>query len=104
MTRGGWKAVERRMAKDVGTTRIPVSGRTKGEADFENDRFSFQLKVRKSLPAWLWGWLYGIQEVAVARRGVLVLKTPGMKDEDAIVVMSWSDFLCATHSRMEKHG
>lgn len=79
------------MARDVGTERIPVTGERDG-SDFEDAIAVYQLKVRKAIPSWLWGWLTGIQ--GTGRRkdkaGVLVLKHPGQKDSDAVVVLSWS--------------
>lgn len=57
--------------------------------------FVFQIKMRKMLPAWCWEWLGGI--VAVAEReakiGVLVVKTPRMRDDDALVILRWSDWV-----------
>jgi hypothetical protein len=74
----GWKAFERRMARDVGT-----------------ERFCFQFKLRRVLPAYLWEWLGGI--VASAARsgkvGVLVVKKPRQQDADALVVLRWQDWV-----------
>jgi hypothetical protein len=90
----GWKAFERRMSRDVGTERIPVTGERCG-ADAENALFSFQFKCRAMLPSWLWEWLTGI--CATAERsnkvGVLVLKVPRMRDADAIVLLKWKDWV-----------
>lgn len=82
------------MARDVGTERIPVTGERNG-ADFENAAFCFQLKVRSMLPSWLFEWLYGICDTAARKRktGVLILKAPGMRDADAVVVLKWGDFV-----------
>lgn len=62
----GWKQAERRMARDVGCERIPVTGERHG-ADFADGLCVYQLKVRKAIPGWLWDWLEGI------RTGFLVL-------------------------------
>lgn len=88
-----WKASERRMARDVGTERIPVTGERHG-ADFADAIAVYQLKVRKVIPDWLWDWLSGIQGTGqrVGKAGVLVLKRPGERDADAIVLMSWADW------------
>jgi hypothetical protein len=90
----GWKAAERRMARDVGSERIPVTGERHG-ADFEDSIAVYQLKVRKAIPAWLWDWLTGIQGTGRGKRkaGVLVLKRPRERDEDAVVVLSWRDWI-----------
>lgn len=88
-----WKATERRMARDVGTQRIPVTGERNG-ADFEDAIAVYQLKVRRAIPGWLWDWLGGIQGTGqrFGKAGVLVLKRPGERDADAVVVLSWKDW------------
>lgn len=90
----GWKKAERRMARDVGSERIPVTGERHG-ADFEDGIASYQLKVRRAIPGWLWTWLSGIQGHAKAKgkAGVLVLKHPRQQDEDALVVLSWKHWI-----------
>ena len=90
----GWKAAERRMAKDVGTTRIAVTGERHG-SDFTDGLCCYQLKVRKAIPGWLWAWLAGIQGAGskAGKQGVLVLKRPRERDEDAIVVLSWKSWV-----------
>lgn len=57
--------------------------------------FAFQFKLRRALPGWLFDWLNGIVGSAqdTRRVGVLVLKTPGMTDADALVVLRWSDWV-----------
>ena len=52
MRRGSWKAVERRMARDVGVERIPVTGERHG-ADFEDGIACYQVKCRRVIPGWL---------------------------------------------------
>jgi hypothetical protein len=92
--RSTWKSYERRVAADLGGKRIPVSGIDRDGADVECPMFNVQIKLRKSLPDWLWSWLGGI--VATARTqqkiGILVLRTPRMKDADALVVLRFSDW------------
>lgn len=82
------------MARDVGCERIPVTGERCG-ADFEDGLAVYQLKVRKSIPTWLWQWLAGIQGTAARKNkcAVLVLKHPRQKDEDAVVLLSWRDWV-----------
>lgn len=89
----GWKAAERRMARDVGSERIPVTGERHG-ADFADGIAVYQLKVRRAIPGWLWDWLSGIQGTGqrAGKAGVLVLKRPRERDEDAVVVLSWRDW------------
>jgi hypothetical protein len=90
----GWKQFERRLCRDLGTQRIPVTGERDG-ADGRTSRFCFQFKLRRSLPVWLWTWLAGIVGTAAKtnRIGVLVLKRPRMRDEDALVVVRWRDWV-----------
>jgi hypothetical protein len=91
----GWKQAERRMARDVGTSRVPVTGIDRHGADFSDGLTCYQLKVRKAIPRWLWDWLSGIQGHAKdkGKAGALVLKRPRQKDEDAIVILSWRDWV-----------
>ena len=85
-----WKGAETRFARDVGSERKPCDGSRNG-ADFTDGLCCYQLKVRKAIPGWLWDWLSGIQGTATGhgKQGVLVLKHPRQKDEDALVVLSW---------------
>src|SRR5688572_25541075 len=89
-----WKAFERRLCRDMGTERIPVTGERDG-ADGATGLFAFQFKLRRSLPAWLGLWLAGIVGHAEARGkvGVLVLKRPRQEDADALVVLRWRDWV-----------
>jgi hypothetical protein len=97
----GWKQAERRMARDVGCERIPVTGERHG-ADFTDGLCVYQLKVRRAIPGWLWDWLTGIQSAGrrADKVGVLVLKRPRERDADAVVVLSWADW-CALHGNAQ---
>lgn len=97
-----WKAIERRMSKDMGTTRIPVTGERAG-ADAETSLFKFQFKCRRMIPAWLNAWMYGICGSAKVsgKIGVLVLKLPGQRDADALAIVRWSDW-CDLHGTERK--
>ena len=90
----GWKHFERRMCRDVGTQRIPVTGERHG-ADGTTSLFCFQFKLRRTLPDWLYDWLGGIVGAAqpLGKVGVLVLKRPRMEDTDALVVLRWKDWI-----------
>jgi hypothetical protein len=49
-----WKACERRIAKYIGGTRIPVTGRQRGDAaDIDHPWLSPEVKYRKKLPEWM---------------------------------------------------
>ena len=93
--RNTWKAAERRVAADLGGRRIPVTGIDRDGADVVTAMFDVQVKLRNSLPAWLWGWLGGIQQTAKGsgRVGILVLKKPRQRDCDGLVVMGYQDFV-----------
>jgi len=97
--RGTWKARERRIAKDLGGRRIPVSGINRDEADIETPLFNVQAKLRRSLPAWLWRWMRGIVSTTPAPKvGILVLMTPGQDQKDALVVLRYADW-CDLHGQ-----
>jgi hypothetical protein len=94
MKNRSWKAAETRFARDVGVERKPCDGSRDG-ADFADTLACYQLKVRKAIPSWLWDWCFGIQQTACAsnRIGVLILKHPKQQDNDALVVLSWKDWV-----------
>jgi hypothetical protein len=90
-----WKACERRIAELLGGQRVPVSGRTRGDApDVAHDRFSIEVKSRKTLPAWLLDAL--AQARAATKDGrapVTVLHQDRQQYRDALVVMRLADFV-----------
>jgi hypothetical protein len=92
--RATWKSYERRVAADLGGVRIPVTGIDRHGADVVTPLFDVQVKLRRSLPAWLWRWLAGIVATAEGhgKVGVLVLRTPRMEDRDALVVLRMTDW------------
>lgn len=94
-----WKKAERMLAADCGGKRIPVTGERDG-ADVEHPLFCFQLKVRRSLPAWLFTWLGGICGTAArqGKTGILVLNLPRRPRRDALVVLRWHDW-CELHGQ-----
>ncbi len=95
-----WKAFERRMCRDAGTERIPVTGERHG-ADGATEMFCYQFKLRKNIPGYLSEWLAGIRGSAApsGRVGVLVLKQPRQRDAEAVVMVSWADW-CALHGQL----
>lgn len=90
----GWKAFELRMARDLGTERIPVTGERAG-SDASTDKVCLQLKLRKALPKWIFEWMDGICGTAkkAGKSGVVVIKVPRMLDDDALAIMRWADFV-----------
>jgi hypothetical protein len=90
----GWKQFERRVARLLGTERIPHTGARAG-ADAETPLFVFQFKKTKRLPGYLREWLDGVRITATAHKktGVVVMQTPRTQDLDAFVVISLRDWL-----------
>ena len=92
--RNTWKAFERVIAADLNGRRIPVTGIDRHGADVETPMFHAQAKLRKSLPAWLFDWLGGICGTTPdGKIGILILRTPRMRNADALVVMRYADFV-----------
>lgn len=96
MSDRNWKAFERRLARDVGRQRIPVTGERAG-ADFEDGMFCYQAKLGRRAPGYLRDWLAGIRVAGQARHpekiGVVVWKPNHGQDVDAVVIMAWRDFV-----------
>lgn len=92
MSDTGWKQYERRIARLLGTRRIPVTGE-RGGADAETPVFAFQFKKRATVPRYLIEWLDGIRGARRGKVGVVVMQLPHRQDLDALVVMSLRDFL-----------
>jgi hypothetical protein len=92
--RNTWKGWERRVGKDLGGRRIPVTGIDRADRDVEAGIFFYQLKLRKSLPAWLFDWLGGICGACPSGKvGVLILRKPRMEDNDALVILRYRDWV-----------
>lgn len=89
-----WKSYERRLCRQMGTERIPVTGERHG-ADGSTELFCFQFKLRRDLPLWLWAWMTGITLTAKAQGkiGVLVIKRPRQLDSDSLVLVRWQDWV-----------
>jgi hypothetical protein len=90
-----WKRFERRIGDALGGKRVPVTGCDRDAADVITPLFYVQAKCRRNLPAWLWSWLGGIvqQAVGTGRIGILVLRQPGMRNDDSLVVLRFGDFV-----------
>ena len=93
MSDRAWKAFERRLARQLGTQRIPVTGERAG-ADFTDGMFAYQAKLGRRCPAYLREWLAGIVAAGDRRRlvGVVVWKPKGTRDREALVVLRFSDW------------
>jgi len=89
-----WKAAERRIAEMIGGVRVPVSGRhTRGhQPDIEHDRFSIEVKHRKTLPAWLHD---AMDQAVKSKRGcqlpLVVLHSKNQRYEDSFCVVRLKD-------------
>jgi hypothetical protein len=91
-----WKAFERRLARDVGSQRIPVTGERAG-SDFEDGACCYQAKLGRKMPDYLRDWLAGIRAAGASRRpekiGAVVWKPKHSQDADAVVLVSWHDWV-----------
>jgi hypothetical protein len=101
----GWKQFERRMCRDVGVERQAVTGERDGADNQPHHLFCFQFKLRTVLPAYLWTWLAGICGTAqkAGKVGVLVVKRPRQRDTEALVILSWKDWI-DLHGQNPKDG
>jgi hypothetical protein len=93
MTEKSWKYAERRIAALLGGRRVPVSGRSRGDApDVEHDLLAVEVKSRNTFPAWLEDALK--QAEASARDGqlpVAILHGRRRRYGDALVVLRVSE-------------
>jgi hypothetical protein len=95
MTNPAWKRTERRIAALLGGTRVPVSGRQRGDQpDIEHPELSVEVKHRGSIP----GWLTDAMQQAEAAAGadqlpIVVIHQAGSRYADALVVLKLSQFV-----------
>lgn len=86
-----WKAFERRFAKRMGTVRIGPTG--DDGADFITDDFVVQCKLRKTVPLWLLDAVdNAVKAAGDERKGFALIKKKNMRDNDALVILRYSDF------------
>jgi hypothetical protein len=89
-----WKRVESKIAQLLGGTRVPVSGRQRGDApDIEHEWLSIECKAFKSLPAWLKD---AVAQARASVRGaqlpIVVLHQNGQQYGDDLVVIPLHEF------------
>lgn len=49
-----WKNVELAIARILGGSRVPITGRARGSApDIDHEEYSIEVKHRQSLPSWI---------------------------------------------------
>lgn len=94
-SRARWKAAERELAERVGGRRVPVSGRTRGDApDIDHPWLSIEAKSWSRMPERVVDALR--QAEAAARDGklpVALIHGNGERYERALVVLRLGDFL-----------
>lgn len=90
--RDRWKATERRIAAELGGRRVPVTGRSRGDApDIEHPLLSLEVKSRAILPAWLHDAMDQAEAAAVAGRvPTAVLHQTGTRYADALCIIRLS--------------
>ncbi len=106
MSDTSWKAYERRLAKRLGTQRIPVTGERNG-ADALTPMFAYQFKKRskstppsKSLLAWLDGICEAADRAGGDRIGVVIWqRSQGCLDGESLVVLRLGDWEALHGSR-----
>jgi hypothetical protein len=89
-----WKRAERRIAQYVGGTRVPVTGRQRGDApDIEHNWLGIELKYRKKLPEWIKD---AFSQAKAASKGrqlpVVILCEKGEEAGKAWIMCELSDF------------
>ena len=91
----GWKAFEMRVCRAHGVERQPVTGDRDGSDCKRHGMFSFQIKLRKSVPKSIREWSDAIHRWAQrdGTVGVLIVKEPGKHDANALVILRFDDWV-----------
>jgi hypothetical protein len=94
-----WKAFERRVAANLGTKRIAAAANSqRGDRgadapDCVAGAFAYQIKKGYRVPGYLRTWLDGIVRMSAPERtGVVVWGPKGARDDDALVLVRFSDW------------
>ena len=95
MPERGWKRTERLIARILGGTRVPVSGRGRGDQpDVRHPWLSIEVKARAELPAWLLDALAQAEAAATPDQlPIAVLHEAGQRHDRALVVLRLADFV-----------
>jgi len=92
-THAAWKRTETAVAALLGGTRVPVTGRGRGDApDVAHPRLSVEVKHREALPGWLTDAMN--QATAVSRDGripLVVVHPKGGRHADDLAVVRLVD-------------
>lgn len=84
-----FKAVERRIARELGGQRVGQYG----GADVVTDSLAIECKQRKSFPTWLWAAIRQAEKNAGDQQSpVVILHETGNRYEDDLVMMRLSVF------------
>lgn len=103
--RSSWKSFERRVARDHGVERKPVSGRQRdqgGEDTEPHPLFAIQCKLGYHQPAYLRHWLDGICRAAGSKVGIVIWKPLGQRDDEAVVVLRYKDWVALHGSTFDE--
>ena len=93
----GWKAFERRICRDHGVERKPVSGRQTDKHGADNEdhpMFVIQCKLTKALPKWLETVVRGAAAKgrSTGKVGITVVKCPHIADDHGLVILEYRDW------------
>ncbi len=90
-----WKRRERQVAAAIGGTRVPITGRQRGDApDVEHPLFAIEIKTRAKFPGWLHNAMHQAEACATdnSKWPVVILIENGRPITEAFVVTRFSDF------------
>lgn len=95
MSDKGWKQFERRVSRDHGVERQPVTGERDGSDAMPHPLFCFQMKLRKAIPKCIREWSDSIHRAATkdSKVGILIVKEPGKHDDNALVIVRYRDWV-----------
>lgn len=93
MTDKAWKACERRVAKYINGTRVPVSGRTRGDKpDIDHNFLAVEVKYRKEIPEWLKDAMRQAEAAAMPRQlPCVILVEKGQDTGEALICFRLRD-------------
>jgi hypothetical protein len=95
MTDKLWKQHERAVAALLGGTRVPITGRQRGDVpDVAHDSLSIECKHRESIPKWITTAMEQA-EASIKDPGqvpIAVIHTKGQRRENDLVVMRLKHF------------
>ena len=91
----GWKQFERRVSRDHGCERQPVTGERDAGDSMPHPMFALQMKLRKAIPKCIRDWSDNIHRTAQrdGKIGVLIVKEPGKHDDNALVILRYRDWV-----------